>query len=125
MIIKRSFALGLCLVLSSAGAQAAQPVMTEIDALLDALGQSGCDFYRNGTWYDATRAEAHLRRKLDYIAKRESISSSEAFIEAAATRSSFSGEAYQVRCPGTASVPSADWLRGRLQAIRVSASDTP
>ena len=35
----------------------------EINHLLGLIENSGCEFFRNGTWYDAQRAAAHLRGK--------------------------------------------------------------
>jgi hypothetical protein len=36
---------------------------TGINYLLGSIESSGCEFYRNGSWYDSKRAEAHLRSK--------------------------------------------------------------
>ena len=90
----------------------------EIDQLIGELGSSGCQFQRNGTWYPADEAQAHLRRKYDYLAKRNMVDSAEQFIERAGTQSSMSGKAYSVRCPGQAAVPSAQWLGAKLSALR-------
>lgn len=91
---------------------------SEIAALIAALGTSGCEFQRNGTWYDAVTARAHLQRKYDYLRKRDLAPTAERFIERAASRSSISGQPYRVRCPGRAEQPSADWFLQRLRAIR-------
>jgi membrane-associated phospholipid phosphatase len=50
-------------------ARAAPPAMaqTETNHLLDFVGSSGCEFYRNGSWYDAKRAQAHLRSKYQWL----------------------------------------------------------
>ena len=90
----------------------------EIEQLIQALGASGCQFQRNGKWYPATDAQAHLRRKYDYLRKRDLVASAEQFIERAGTESSMSGKPYQVRCAGQAAMSSADWLGARLSAIR-------
>jgi hypothetical protein len=90
----------------------------EIEQLIQALGASGCQFQRNGKWYPAADAQAHLRRKYDYLRKRDLVATAEQFIERAGTESSMSGKPYQVRCPGQAAVSSADWLGMRLSAIR-------
>ena len=39
----------------------------EIEALLARLEVSGCQFNRNGSWYSAAQAKAHLQRKLEYL----------------------------------------------------------
>lgn len=101
-------------------AQAApdETARVEIEHLLTALEQSACQFYRNGSWHDATRARAHLQRKYDYLLKKDLVDSAEQFIERAATESSRSGESYQVRCPGSAAISSAEWLGTELEKFR-------
>lgn len=103
-----------------AGAVAAPPAQAarEIDQLILALGGSGCEFQRNGSWYGARKAEAHLRRKYDYLRERDMVESAEQFIERAATRSSMSGRDYEVRCPGRPATASAAWLQARLAELR-------
>lgn len=103
---------------ASASPAAADTARREIAALIAALGASGCEFQRNGTWYDAATARAHLQRKYDYLRKRDLAPSAELFVERAASRSSISGKAYRVRCPGRAEQPSADWFLQRLRALR-------
>lgn len=93
----------------------------EIDALIAGLGASGCAFERNGRWYDAKTAQAHLQKKYDYLRKRDMADTAELFIERAASESSMSGKAYRVRCAGKAAEPSAQWFRQRLQALRAAA----
>jgi len=90
----------------------------EIDSLLSRLAASGCQFGRNGSWYTPTEAQAHLRKKLDYLIDKGAVASTEQFIERAATKSSVSGRAYQVRCGGSPPVPSSAWLHSELQALR-------
>lgn len=93
----------------------------EIDALIAGLGASGCAFERNGRWYDAKTAQAHLRKKYDYLRKRDMADTAELFIERAASESSMSGKPYRVRCPGKAAEFSAQWFGQRLQALRTAA----
>ena len=111
---------GALLGLLSASAWAAPPPQAEreIERLIGALGASGCEFQRNGTWYPPSDAQAHLRRKYDYLRKRDLVDTAEQFIERAGTRSSMSNKAYAVRCPGKAAVPSAQWLGARLSELR-------
>jgi hypothetical protein len=120
-------ALGLVGVLPVATihARSLTPVAeAEIRHLLDYLSSSGCAFYRNGTWYPADRARAHLERKYDYLRERRLIGSAEDFIARAATQSSLSGEAYRVRCD-TKVVPSAAWLSAELTRLRERRSSSP
>ena len=120
MTTVRSMAFGAMLALFAATASAEPPPQTqrEIDQLIDALGHSGCEFQRNGTWYPAGEAQKHLRRKYDYLRKRDLVATTEQFIERAGTQSTMSGKAYSVRCPGQAAVPSAQWLGAKLSALR-------
>jgi hypothetical protein len=101
-----------------AGAAPPPAAVREIEGLIAALGASGCDFQRNGSWYPAKKAEQHLRRKYDYLRERDKIATAEEFIALAGTRSSMSGRAYSVRCPGKPVVDSAAWLQGRLRVLR-------
>jgi hypothetical protein len=94
------------------------PTEAEIAHLLAYLDGSGCLFNRNGTWYDAHQARAHLERKLDYLTRRSMISRAEDFIDLAATGSSVTGKPYVVRCGSHAAVPSGEWLRAELERYR-------
>lgn len=114
-------AMALCLAaLFVATAQAAPPARAarEIDQLITALATSNCEFQRNGSWYDATKAQAHLRKKYAWLRKRDLVDSAEQFIERAGSESSLSGRAYQVRCPGHPSAASAAWMRAQLAQLR-------
>jgi hypothetical protein len=97
---------------------------TEINYLLASVASSTCDFYRNGTWYDGKRAQAHLQYKYDSLVARDLINTAEDFIELAASRSSFSGRAYAIRCSGRASVPSSQWFTEALVRYRAFAGAT-
>jgi len=90
----------------------------EIAHLLLYLQESGCQFDRNGTWYDSTEAMSHLNKKYQYLLGKELILSSEDFIEGAASESSMSGRAYRVRCGSNPAVNSADWFRAELEKYR-------
>lgn len=94
---------------------------SEIASLLSRLATSGCEFKRNGSWHTAEEAQAHLRRKLDYLVDKDAVSSTEQFIERAASKSSRSGKPYQVRCDKQAPVPSSRWLHTELQKLRAGA----
>lgn len=99
----------------------AQSASSEISQLFRVLETSGCSFNRNGTWYDASQASAHLHRKYDYLSKRGHARTAESFIDQAASQSSVSGRAYLVRCGNAAPVPSKSWFLARLAEIRRSA----
>ena len=94
----------------------------EIRALIAGLGQSGCRFQRNGRWHDAAEAQAHLQRKYEWARRKELSGDAEAFIERAASRSSFTGRAYRVSCPGQPEVAAGDWFRAPLASLRNDAA---
>ncbi|MFC3549699.1 DUF5329 domain-containing protein [Lysobacter cavernae] len=113
--------MGVLLAAPTANAaEAATPaqIAREIDRLIAALGASGCQFQRNGRWYDAGEAQAHLRKKYAWLRKRDMVASSEQFIERAGSESSMSGKPYQVRCPGRPAVVSSSWLTAKLAELR-------
>ena len=113
-------AAALLISLAALAAPTSAPVRSEIDALLGRLQSSGCTFNRNGTWYNSDEAKDHLLRKLEYIERRGTVASTEQFIELAATKSSSSGQSYQVKCGAVAAVPSAQWLGQQLKQIRAT-----
>ena len=103
-------------------AELPQSAVSEIDHLLGALGSSNCRFNRNGKWYGAADAEAHLRKKYEYLRKKKLLGSAEDFITGAGTESSRSDQPYQVQCGQEDAVPSAVWLQVALRRLRSGAS---
>lgn len=122
----RFFVLALAVIaLSHAPRTPAAPpaiAINEINYLLEFIGRSGCKFLRNGSWYEAQRAQSHLRAKYDFLAARDRIKTADDFIEQAATRSSMSGVEYQIQCGAGPAVPSNLWLRNALMGYRSSIS---
>jgi hypothetical protein len=112
------FSLLFFSVLSAAPAP--PTVRAEVELLLSRLSTSGCEFNRNGTWHSATDARAHLLKKLEYLERRNAIQSTESFIDLAASKSSASGQPYQVKCSGGSPTESKKWLEGQLGVIRAS-----
>jgi hypothetical protein len=110
-------ALGLML-LSTALAAPPADVQAEVGYLLQHIEESGCEFYRNGRWYDGKRARAHLSDKYRYLVAQDQVSTTEEFIERAATKSSISGIPYQIRCVGAVRIDCNLWLLGALVAYR-------
>jgi len=110
----------LSLLLSSTAFAQSVPANTtrEVGELFTALEHSGCEFFRNGSWYDAQKASAHLHQKYDYLNNRGKITTTESFIELAATKSSMSGEAYMVRCGAGTPVESRVWFTKELKGLR-------
>jgi hypothetical protein len=89
---------------------------TEIEYLITSVGESGCIFIRNGSRHDAEDAASHMRLK--YRRGKRYATTAELFIERLASKSSFSGKLYAIECPGSAAVPSGDWLSARLEEYR-------
>lgn len=112
------FGILILLTMSSALAEPPASTKLEIDYLFSQLKTSGCEFNRNGTWYSAAEASAHLNKKYDYLKKKNSISTTENFIDNAATKSSMSGEPYFVRCKDAPRVESAIWFNDALKKFR-------
>lgn len=111
----------LTLALATAAANAAPlpaPARAEVDALLGRLQSSGCQFNRNGSWYNGADAKGHLLRKLEYLEKKDMVKNAEQFIDLGAATSSSSGKPYLVKCGAAAPVESKAWLTAELKAIR-------
>lgn len=123
MMTYRFLAASLLAAISLGAAAAPTPpaVRAEIDALMAKMSASNCQFERNGSWHNAADARQHLLRKLDYIEKRrETLASAEQFIDVAASKSSFSGKPYRVKCGGAEALPSRAWLNRELKALRAA-----
>lgn len=109
--------VGLAL-LPTTHAAMAPTAQTEIGYLLHFVGTSGCQFYRNGTWYSPETAQAHLRSKYEKIVSRVQIDSAEDFIAKVATKSSMSGQPYKAKCHGAEPITSSQWLNDALARHR-------
>ncbi|MHC8410932.1 YfeK family protein [Pseudomonas sp. Hz4] len=112
-------AAGISLIafVTNAQAQATPQVTQEIKDLLDFVEHSECQFVRNGSEFPGPRARVHLEKKLNYLEGKNRVSSAEDFIDLAATKSSMSGRAYEVRCPEGVQ-PASTWLKKELQRQR-------
>jgi hypothetical protein len=118
----KQITFSLILLLSSlfTSAQAAQPAATELEIgqLFTALETSNCQFNRNGTWYSAKEASAHLQTKYKYLQDKNLAPTAEKFIERAATESSYSGKNYVMSCSGKEMQASGPWLLAVLAKYR-------
>ena len=110
--------LALLTLIPALGAELSPAAQGEIAYLLSHMEQSGCDFNRNGSWYNATDASAHVRKKYQYLVRNELLTSAEDFIVGAASQSSISKLPYQVRCPGQPVLESGPWFNSTLQQHR-------
>jgi hypothetical protein len=121
MLPKALLLCALSLTSTLAFAAPSPAAKKEIGQLMDALSRSGCQFQRNGSWYDAAEARAHLQRKYDYLLKKDKVDTAEQFIQRAASESSMSGRAYRVKCQGREQDASA-WFGGQLRKLRDTAA---
>jgi hypothetical protein len=113
------------IILFLAGSAFALPsdsARAEIDHLFVYLRVSGCMFNRNGTWYSSEEAVNHLRGKYEYLLKKDLITTTESFVERAASKSSMSGEPYLVRCGRTMITESGAWFLAELARFRTKPS---
>lgn len=90
----------------------------EIAYLLQFLADSDCEFNRNGTWYQGEKVVDHIKRKYNYLLKKNLVDSTESFIDRAASKSSMSGRPYTVRCGVGEPVASGVWFREELKRLR-------
>ena len=98
MILLRRLRWLLLFVLLFATASIAAPLTEDqkIDAMIHSVEVlPGAQFIRNGSSYDGKSAADHLRSKRRYAGSR--IKTAEDFIQGIASRSSMSGQPYQVR----------------------------
>jgi hypothetical protein len=76
---------------------------------------NGAEFIRNGKVYGATKAAAHLRFKLNMAGDR--VKTAEDFIRLCASKSSFSGQPYQIRFSDGVTIETEVYFRNRLKAL--------
>lgn len=117
--MKRIFLTLLITLVSAIAAAEPDPVTKkEVAHLMGYLASSRCQFNRNGTWYGAERAVDHLNQKYEYLLDRNLITTTESFIDHAASESSISGKPYIVRCDGKPEIQSSAWFRAELARFR-------
>ena len=116
---------GIVLVGAPARAEPPASAPEDVQYLLDAIGRSGCEFYRNGSWYAAADARSHLASKYRQVDKKRPVRSVQDFIDWVGTGSSMTGEPYRVRCPGSDAMASAEWFRRELERRPPSAVKSP
>ena len=103
------------LVLSMALPATELLVEAEINALLEVVAKSGCDFKRNGTLHSSPDAAEHLALK--YSRGQRYVETTENFIDRLATKSSWTGRSYTVICDGVETA-SGTWLHAQLLGMR-------
>lgn len=89
----------------------------EIQQLLDALkAEEDAVMIRNGKEHSSEEGAKHLMMKYEKEQKR--IKSAEDFIEQVASKSSMSGEDYQIRLKDGTTVTTKEWFAGKLEELR-------
>lgn len=115
---RRALVIVAAAVAAAAGAGAAPNAIeaARIERLIGYVeAQQQLKFVRNGSTYSAKDAAAFLRAKLGRMGSQ--VTTAQQFIEQIASRSSTSGEAYQIRFPDGRSVPAAQFLGDELKRI--------
>jgi low affinity Fe/Cu permease len=87
----------------------------EIDFLLTSVAESGCIYIRNGKEHSGEAARDHLQMKRER--GRKYYETTEQFIERIASKSSWSGKPYRIRCGDTEEDASA-WFTRALDSFR-------
>ena len=102
-------------------------VEREVEHLIRYIGNSGCEFNRNGAWSNAQAAQTHVRSKYDFLVQFGMIDTTYEFIDRAASKSNLSGQPYEIKCGGDGPLPSSAWLNDELARYRAqhSAVETP
>ncbi|MES2299664.1 MAG: DUF5329 family protein [Pseudomonadota bacterium] len=102
----------------SNAAQITPAARHDVDQLLSRLASSNCKFNRNGSWYSASEARAHLEHKYQYALDKNLLASAEDFIRVVGTKSSSTDRSYSVQCGNAPAQPSAAWLGAQLSELR-------
>ncbi|HEV2608497.1 MAG TPA: DUF5329 family protein [Xanthomonadaceae bacterium] len=96
----------------------------KIDALIHSVEiMPGTPFIRNGTAYDGKAAAEHLQYKRSHAGDR--IKTASDFITFCASKSSISGQPYQIRYADGRTVDAAVYLRDELKRIEAQQATPP
>lgn len=88
----------------------------EVQHLLEFVKNSACSMTRNGANHSAPEAAQHIQSKYHYF--KEDIQTTEGFIQLTASRSTLTGQNYQVHCNDQPPLASRDWLMEELYSYR-------
>ena len=96
-------------------------MVVEVNYLINAVSESGCNFVRNGKEHTASEAVDHLQMK----ARRGKryYDTADEFIDRIASKSSWSGKPYLIQCDGQPAVTASDWFTRVLTKYRVSSEE--
>ena len=112
-ILQRLLILSL-IAWQSAVQASGNPLHNQIQTLIVEVGESGCDFVRNGKQHSSEEGVEHITRKYEHF--RDEIDSIDVFIELTSTKSLFTGKRYQVSCDGNA-VDAEEWMHDRAARL--------
>ena len=116
--IPNTFIFLIVLASAAYAADSRDMMEKEIRHLFNRLQNAPCEYNRNGKWYTAEEAVAHIQHKYQYLMKKGLIGSTEQFIDRAASESSLSGKPYMVKCGASAPIKSSDWFYNELKRFR-------
>ena len=121
-MFRRIFLVGLMAVFALA-AQADPPPheQTRIERLISFVeSQKDMKFIRNGTEYSCADAGKFLRGKLESMGKE--VTTAREFIERIASKSSMSGQPYQVKFADGRMMPASQFLHEELKRLDTGAT---
>ncbi len=118
MSFRPSSLVAVLLIAGSSAWAIEQTVAVEVDYLINAISESGCNFVRNGKDHTSSEAADHLQMK----ARRGKryYDTTEEFIDRIASKSSWSGKPYLIQCDDKPAVAAIDWFTRALAEYRVS-----
>jgi hypothetical protein len=115
-LLQISLALLLGFMASSVMAKAPLSETQKIESLITSIETlKGAVFIRNGSEYSSEQAAHHLRMKWDKAGS--SVKTAQDFIEKCASKSSMSGEKYQIRFANGKTEYSQDYFNEELRKI--------
>ncbi|WP_445356635.1 DUF5329 family protein [Microbulbifer sp. ANSA002] len=98
----------------------------EINHLINFVSTSECTFIRNGSEHSSLEAVEHMEKKYKYFSSK--IDNAEEFIELSASKSTFSGNPYYIKCKNQPKQKSQSWLLKELaryrEAVKLEAENT-
>jgi len=120
-MLRRRLMLAAGLLLAGrVGAHPGPEEQARIDRLIDAVAShKELRFIRNGSEYSAENAADFMRQKLANAYYGRNVKTVNDFIDQIATRSSSSGELYQVKLSDGRIIPCSEFLRLELARIEV------
>ena len=122
--MRMSVSIGVLLLLFCSGVTAGDnDAGTEIEYLIQAVGNSGCTFVRNGTEHSPQDAASHMHLK--YKNGKRWVNSTEQFIDRLATKSSWTSKPYYLLCEGAEPQLSNAWMHDQLTLYRATKITDP